>query len=212
MKYRKVLFPFFLVAFAFAAVSCSKDDEPYPALITELVMSSSDAQCMFTSFTTDDGLTYQMSNNVKGPKPNVRWRFLCGYVKVDETTARVYTFIQVPLLPDYTREKDQRRDPTNIASIWKGGGYINLHLLPKTQGGKQAWGFIRDSICTNKAGGTDYFVSLSHYQFNDVEAYTTDLFVSLDLDSIAATRTPSDSLIFIVKTYNGRRSWAFGAE
>ena len=67
-----------------AFVSCSdKDDEPYPALITELVMSSSDSQCLFTSFTTDDDRTFKIANSVKGPSANVRWRFLCGYVKDD---------------------------------------------------------------------------------------------------------------------------------
>ena len=196
----------------FVVVSCSKDDEAYPALITELVMSTSDAQGVFTTFTTDDGCTYQISNTVKGPSPNVRWRFVCGYVKDDETTARVYTFIRVPLLPDYTQMENRRRDATNIASVWKGGGYINLHLLPLTQGAQQAWGFIRDSIKTNDAGGSDYFISLSHYQLNDMEAYTTDLFVSLDLDSVATTRYAIDSIFFSVKTYDGIRSWSFGAD
>lgn len=196
----------------FILASCSKDEEPYPALITEMAMSSSNAECIFTSFTTDEGRTFQMSNSVKGPSPNVRWRFLCGYVKDNETTARVYTFIRVPLLPDYTQVENQRRDATNIASIWKGGGFINLHLLPLTQGGQQAWGFIRDSISTNNAGGIDYFISLSHYQLNDTEAYTTDLFVSLDLDSVATTRYATDSIVFSVKTYDGKRSWTFGAD
>lgn len=207
----KVSLCLFLVALV-TLVACSKDDEPYPALITEMVMSSSDAQSIFTSFTTDEGRTFQMSNTVKGPSPNVRWRFLCGYVKDDETTARVYSFIRIPLLPDCTDLENRRRDATNIASIWKGGGYINLHLLPLTQGGQQAWGFFRDSTSTNSVGGTDYFITLSHNQLNDVEAYTTDLFLSLDLDSVAITRSAADSIIFTVKTYDGKRSWTFNAE
>jgi len=196
----------------FTLVSCSEDDESYPALITEMVMSSSDSQCLFTSFTTDDGRTFKISNSVKGPSANVRWRFLCGYVKDDETTAHVYTFIRVPLLPDYAKVKNPRHDATGFASIWKAGGYINLHLLPMTQGGQQGWGFFCDSTHINDIGGTNYFVSLIHYQLNDVKAYTEELFVSLDLDSISTTRSAADSLIFRMNTLDGWRSWLFNAQ
>ena len=196
-----------------AFVSCSdKDDESYPALITELVMSSSDSQCMFTSFTTDDDRTFKIANSVKGPSANVRWRFLCGYVKDDETTARVYTFIRVPFLPNYAKVEKPRRDATGFASIWKSKGYINLHLLPLTKGGQQGWGFLCDSTLINDAGGNNYFVSLIHYQLNDVKAYTEDLFVSLDLDSISTTRSASDSIFFRINTFDGWRSWLFNAQ
>lgn len=211
MKY-KVSLVLCLTALLVTLASCSKDDEPYPALITEMVMSSSNAQCMFTAFTTDDGRTFQMSNNVKGPSPNVRWRFLCGYVKDSETTAHVYTFIHVPYLLDYANVDRPRHDATGFASIWKSGGYINLHLLPMTQGGRQGWGFLRDSTHMNTGGGTNYYVSLIHYQLNDVQAYTEDLFVCLDLDSISASRSAADSLFFRMNTYNGWRSWLFNAQ
>lgn len=197
---------------AMAVASCAEDSEPYPSIITEMVMSSSDGQSIFSSFTTDDGLTYQMTNPLKGPTPNVRWRFICGYVKQDNQQARVYTFIKVPLLSDFSKQDNPRYDPTGLASIWKGGGYINLHLLPKTHGGKQAWGFLRDSAHVNGAGGTNYYLSLSHYQLDDAKAYTEDLFVSLDLDSVAASRTASDSLIFTLRTFEGKRSWTFNAQ
>ena len=197
---------------AMAITSCSDDNEPYPSLITEMAMSSSDAKCIFSSFTTDDGHTFQITNPLKGPSPNVRWRFICGYVKEDEQQARVYTFIKVPLLSDFSSYDNPRRDPTGLASIWKSRGYINLHLLPKTQGGKQAWGFLRDSAHVNGAGGTNYYLSLSHYQLDDAKAYTEDLFVGLDLDSVAVSRTASDSLIFSLRTFEGTRSWTFNAQ
>ena len=196
----------------FALVSCSKDDEAYPALITELVMSSSDSQGVFTSFTTDSGRTYEITNTVKGSSPNVRWRFVCGYVKNDETTARVYTFIRVPLLSDCTKVEGLAYDPTGFVSVWKSKGYINLHLMPKTQGGSQAWGFVRDSAIVNDAGGTNHYLSLCHRQLNDPLAYSVDFFTSLDLDSVSVQRHSEDTLFFRLKTFDGWHTWAFGAE
>ncbi len=210
MKNRFYLF--LCLAGLLTLVACSKDDEPYPALITEMAMSSSDAQCMFTTFTTDGGRTFQMSNTIKGPTPNVRWRFLCGYVPESETTAHVYTFIHIPLLADYSPTKQNHHDPTGFASIWKSGGYLNLHLLPKTQGGKQAWGFLRDSTHVNDAGGTNHYLSLFHHQMADVAAYSDDLYVSIDLDSISASRQPEDSIILSINTFSGWRSWSYTAQ
>ena len=208
------IIPFTLaIVIAMAVLSCSdKDDEPYPALITELVMASADAQCVFNTFTTDDGRTFSISNTIKGPTPNVCWRFLCGYVKESEEQARIYVLQRVLVLSDYSSLRQLSHDPTGFVSIWKAGGFINLHLLPKTQGGQQAWGFSCDSAHVNDAGGTNHYLSIVHFQLKDPTAYSDDAYFSLDLDSVAAVRQPSDSLILRVRTFDGWRSWTFNAQ
>ena len=200
-------------AIALGVVSCGDGDgEPYPPLVTEMVMSSGDEMAVFSTFTTDDGHTYKMANTLQGTTPNVRWRFLCGYVVEGEGTARVYIFRRVPLLADVSRAREARHDPTGLASVWQSGGYVNMHLLPKTQGGQQAWGLSRDSAHINGAGGTNYFISVCHHQLSDPAAYSDDLFVSIDPDTVAATRQPSDSLILSLFTFDGWRTWRFPAD
>lgn len=197
------------VALSFLTACDDSDGDPYPSLITELVMASSDAQCVFSSFTTDDGRSFTMTNTVKGPTANVRWRFFCGYVEESPGQARVYSLSRVPLLSDFCNTPNPRHDPTGLASMWASGGYLNLHLLPKTKGGKQAWGFTTDSTHVNDAGGTNYYLSLCHYQLEDQEAYTEDLFLSIDPDSITPHWQSRDSLVFSLRTYNGWQTRGF---
>ena len=202
-------------------LSCSKDDETYPSLITEMVMAQADAQGCMTSFTTDGGTTYTVDNHIEGMDANSRLRCLCGYTIEAEKHANVYSALLVPVLTDASDAKSPKRHPTGIASAWLSGGFLNLHLTPKTHGGKQAWGFICDSVTPHLASpegsaeGYTYHLSLYHDQSDDATSYTTDLYACIDLDSLAvhsprnAPPAATDSLRLTVPTFNGDALWMF---
>ncbi len=219
MHLRPVVFLFIcplalLFICTFTLLSCAEDDEEaYPSLITELAMAESDAQGLMTTFTPDGGPTYKVLNSIKGMPPNSRLRVLVGYVKEQKPTtstlqASVYKAQEVPVLWDFTNIPSMKRDPTGIQSAWLSGGFINLHLTPKTHGGKQAWGFTQDSVTTNALGTTTHHLSLYHNQFEDATSYTTELYASIDLDSIAAL-VPNDSIHLTVPTFTGPAEWQF---
>ena len=209
---------FTLSLFTLLCFSCSEEEgSNFPSLVTEMVMAQADAEGRMTSFVTDAGVTYIVDNDVKGMDANSRVRCLCGYVM--ETVAdglsaglhaNVYSAQAVPILSDATGIKIVKHDPSGIQSAWCSGGYINLHLTPKTQGGKQAWAFLRDSTTLNVLGGTTYHLSIYHDQREDSPAYTTDLYACIALDSVATSRSPLDSIRLTVTTFKDTAHWQFG--
>ena len=205
----------------FTLFSCSKDDDSYPSLITEMVMAQADAQGYMVSFTTDGGTTYAVDNSIEGMDANNRLRCLCGYTTEAEGHAKVYSALAVPVLADASGAKSPKRHPTGIASAWLSGGFLNLHLTPKTHGGKQTWGFTCDSVTphtspSGAAEGYTYHLSLYHDQRDDATSYTTDLYACIALDSLAAHAprnappAATDSLRLTVPTFNGEALWLFG--
>jgi len=201
-------------------VSCKEDEEEsYPALVTELAMARADQQGRMISFTTDDGVIHHVANDIKGMTANSRLRALVSYVKTappdgapaENSFATVYSARAVPVLWDWTDDRDTPHDPTGIQSAWLAGGFVNLHLTPKTHGGKQAWGFSQDSVTVNALGSTTHHLSLCHQQGEDATAYTTDLFACISLDSIALL-APHDSIRLTVFTFNSPATWQFARE
>lgn len=216
MHLRPAVFLFicpFLFFCTFTLLSCEEDEDSYPPLVTELAMAESNAEGLMSTFTPDNGPTYQVINSIKGMSPNSRLRVLVSYVAEQTTTgntpqASIYKAQEVPVLWDFTQISSMKRDPTGIQSAWLSGGYINLHLTPKTHGGKQAWGFTQDSVTTNALGTATHHLSLYHNQFEDATSYTTELYACIDLDSVA-TLAPKDSIRLTVQTFKGTAEWQF---
>lgn len=194
----------------FASCSNSDDDEVYPNLVTELCMAHADAQGTLSRIVTDSGGDYHITNEVTGLNAYQKIRALIGYVTEGNGQAKVYTAQEVPLLPDASKNTARYQDPTGVESVWKGGGFINFHLLPKTKGAKQGWAFLRDSTTTNALGGQTHHLSLYHRQGNDPTSYSRELYLSLPIDSVATTLTAADSITFVVHTFQGPKSWHFG--
>lgn len=205
IRHLSFIIPFVLLSLT----SCSKDDDAaYPSLITEMVMAQADGAGQMASFTTDAGVAYTVENAISGMDSCSVVRCLCGYTVEDNGRAHVYTARAVPVLSDLSHLRDLRRDPTGILSAWLSGGYVNLHLTPKTQGGRQAWGFLRDSSTVNAGGGTTYHLSLYHDQRDDPPAYSTDLYACIAMDSLAAAPlTQADSLVLTVQTFKQPAVW-----
>ena len=205
----KKFFPLLLFVLALGACS-SEDGEIYPSLITEMAMARGNSEGLLASFTTDSGHTYQTSNKVSGLKNGELLRTLISYVVAEDGKAQVYKAVAVPVLKDIADVETPVHDPTGVESCWLGGRFVNLHLLPKTQGGKQGWAFLRDSVSANTLGGCTFHLSLYHSQLDDAEAYSNDFYACVALDSVATAFDAADSIVFTVVSYAGAQQWHFG--
>ena len=161
--------------------------------------------------TNDYGKRYTLLNNLAEWPADTLLRAVGGYVVEDEGKARLMTLLPLYVLRDCSELEELHRDPTNVASAWTAGGYINVHLLPKTQGKTQDWGFLRDSTLDNTAGGRSHYISLYHDQTDDPAAFSGHLYISIPLDSVITPRTAADSIILIIGTFKQTAVWHFSA-
>jgi len=183
-------------------MGCSSEDDggPYPNIITEFANMMTDKSGNMVSFTTDDGKTYQISNQLRDYEPQALYRVVCGFVPQDNQ-AKVYQLFGAYLLRDSI--DCAQHDPTGITSLWRRGHYINLHLSPLTQGGTQYWGFITDSIRPQHA-----FLSLHHRQAGDPLSFSKTVYASIPLDSIAGYDA-TDTITLIIQTFDGPKKYDF---
>lgn len=194
--------------------ACGDDEEDgyvYPSLLTEFVEVYTDAKGNGTQFVTDDGKIYAINSPIQGLQPDAAYRLVCGYeVTADyqegHPVAKIYTVETVNLLK-LKEEPSDTDDPLAVASIWNGGNYLNLHLMPKTQGGTQEWGYRTDSTRSSHTG-TIYHLSLYHRQPGDPYSYSTTVYASLPLLPLGLQE--GDSIAFTILTFDGRKTWRFG--
>ena len=211
MKYLSFL-PIVVLALCLGACSSQTDDDDdvlYPSVISELVMAKADSQGNMVSFTTDAGKHYSVFNSYTGMTANSTQRYVCDYEILGEESAFVRSVQRAAVLHDFTGVKTIVREPTALLSAWLAGGFINMHLYPKTKGGTQRWGFLRDSTYNNPGGGITHCLSLYHDLFDDAPAYSAHLFACIALDSVAATHGPNDSVVVAMETYDGPLSRRF---
>lgn len=180
--------------------SCSREEDTYPSIITEMADLYTDSHGVIVKFTTDAGVTYQVTDGQNDLEPDAIYRILCGYVPSGEK-ATIYQAQGVYILRDSSAVA--KTDPTAVKSVWKGGGYINMYLSPFTQGGTQYWGFITDSIRNGHA-----WVSLHHNQNTDPIFYSQPAYASLPIDSIKGIQK-GDDITLSINTFNGLQTWDF---
>ena len=187
-----------LFLFLISLSSCDdKDDGPYPSIVTELADCPTDAEGRMTQIVLDDDTRLTLSNPQTGLKANAVYRALAGYT-LSDGQATLYSLTAAALLRDSTAIA--QCDPTNVASLWLTRRYLNLHLLPKTQGqGRHTWGYIVDSIAGDHA-----YLRLHHRQGSDPASYTADQYASLPLDSIAA-----NTITLRIATFSGTHERTF---
>lgn len=168
------------LALGLMVVSCSDKEEVYPSIITEFVSAQTDGNGVMDSIQTDPGDKYRLVNPYGELKPNTRYRLLAGFVVTPEGRADLYTLAGVHVLHDSTLVA--QHDAVEVQSSWSRGKYFNLILLPKTQGGisNHYWGYVVDSL-----NATDSYISIHHCQNADPTSYTTTIYASIPLDSIA---------------------------
>lgn len=188
----KRIIPFLLSALCL--VACNKDEEPYPSVITEFVDLKSDAQGRLASILTDEDLGFTIATPITGYHPNARYRGVCGFVPVGNVA-----FVKSLEPVEYLRDSSDVvcHDPIAVYSVWATRRYINMQLRPMTQGGEQTWGFAVDSIV-----GETAFLSLHHNQQGDPLAYSTNVYASLSLDSVAQS-----DIRMTIHTFKGPKTW-----
>lgn len=194
-NFNSLLTPFLFLLTPLLFSSCNDEDEaPYPSIITELVDCPTDNDGKLSVIVLDDDTRLTVTNPQTDLKPSVTYRALAGYT-LDDGKATLYSLKAASLLKDSTAVAVC--DPINVVSLWRTKHYINLHLLPKTQGGQQTWGFIVDRIV-----GRHAYLRLHHRQGTDPMAYSTDVYASLYLDDLAA-----DDITLSIQTFSGWSDW-----
>lgn len=184
--------------------SCSKDDEVYPNIITEMADLYTNEKGSFKQITLDDNKAYVISNPQTGYQKNARYRVLCGFVP-EGGSATLYQLTGAYLLRDSASMA--KHDPADLVSAWRTRRYINLHMASKTQGGLQYWGFVTDSIVTTTANGitsSHAYLSLHHNQNADPTSYTNDVYASIPIDSIKDI-TGDSPITMTIQTFNGKK-------
>ena len=175
--------------------SCSDDkEEAYPSIVTELADGITNTEGKMTRLVLDDNTELTLTNPLTGLKPSTVYRCLAGFTRAEEE-ATLRTLTGAYLLRDSTAKAIS--DPVSVVSLWRTQRYINLHLRPKTQGGKQTWGFIVESI-----EGRHAYLRLHHRQGTDPTAYSTDIYASLPLDLVDA-----DEITIRIVTFDGTKEW-----
>jgi len=153
----------------------------------------------------DSGRRYWVSNSgLYANHADAYLRVLATYLPQDSLNATIYSTSTVYVLHDSTEVA--QRDPVNVLSVWRGGGFINMHLQPKTQGlsSHQRWGFCIDSVAAHH-----HYLSLYHDQNDDKESYSTDVYASIQLSRVDSLFVQGDTLSFTIHTYRGTKTWTF---
>lgn len=182
--------------------SCTsdEDDEASPSIITEMAVLYVGSSISDTHLLTDSGKDLKVSIEGDDIKPYSRLRCICSY-SIHDGSIEIKVLQGVLVLPNYSNKAILYHDPVGVVSAWVGGGFVNMHLLKKTQGKGHDWGFILDNSYVNNAGGTTYEVSLYHDQSGDFAAYSSDIYFSLDIDSLSASPTKADSIVLSMVTF-----------
>ena len=187
--------------------SCVDNDiNPYPSLKTDLVDVETNASGVLSKLRLDNGETYDVSS--QGVKFNVAdtlLRCLASYA-MEESGLKLYSISNifshkpVPLATfledgEYT-EETLPRDPVNVVSMWKSGGYINMQLGVLTTGNvSHAYAFCDE--------GEGHYSLLHRKPLNISESYTETVFLSMPIPEGV------ESLTFSVTTYDGTYTRTF---
>lgn len=195
----KKLFNSLLCAFCIATFICCSDDksEDIPPVLTDFLVANTNENGIISTVTLDDGALYDVQRqNIATNLKDTLFRCLASYTLAERTLSLYSINLVVSAQPcppeDFWEETDEAlpRDPMNVISMWKSGGYINMQLGLLTTGlnGHQ-YGFCEDSVG---------HYSLVHLRpEGDRESYTQKVYLSMPIpDSVS-------NLTFSVYTYNG---------
>lgn len=197
---------FLFVLTAFLHSGCSDEgDVHYPSLVTEFAEVFTDNTGAVYSFVNDKGKAFVPRQKITTERPDTVLRCICRYAIGDSDVVDVYgvehVYSQYPFPADSV--KNVSVHPVNMRSVWKSGGYINMHLGFLTTGvGKHTFGFVLDSISSSAAEGKSIvYASLFHNRPDeDDESYTEKVYMSMPIGKYVDSY---DSIQFSVLTYDG---------
>ncbi len=204
---RTLLTNILCVAFAVCLVACAdgEDDNggyisPY---VTDFLVASTDAEGKVVSVRLDDGTTYNVADQqVDLERKDTLLRCLATYTQDKRFklssiqpvfSNKPYPATSIYVIVDGQPYQDVSllpRDPMKVISMWKAGGYLNLHLgVMTTNMGLHQYAFCEDSV--------GHYSLLHSRPASDGSAYTEHIYMSMPIPE------GLDSFTFTVKTYDG---------
>jgi len=166
------------------------------------------------SVTTDDGDRLPLAIPFSASwitKADTTYRCMLYYNKVKGTDgayqAEVVSMSSVPcpVLKSRSETNPVKTDPVKFESLWlsKIGKYVNLRLLLKTgmtddSTAVQRLALVSDTVLAYADGTRSRHLRLHHDQNRVPEYYSTQVYISIPTDSIAA-----DTVSFSINTYDG---------
>ncbi len=211
------LFIYGILAMALLCTACSDDGDSnsvYPPVLTELVDMHVCTEGYIDYIATDAGDSFVTENRVKAEKlaVNALYRALCVYEKsVSSNATQGVRLYSVKLVmsdkptPVAQVKGEIKTDPLNVRSVWRGGTYLNLALLPMAQSVSHTYDIIEESH-VNEDSRQKLYLKLHHSQNGDYEAYEQTTYLSIQLKDYAMQ--PGDSIFITINTYkDGLKTW-----
>lgn len=201
-----------LLGSLFTWVACDDDEDyTYPSLLNELADVTTDASGHFVRLVTDAGSDLPVTNSTEiptdGVTPDTLYRALVGY-ELDDEGAVLYSLqaISAPVPEVLSSPSVQiKDDPLEMQSIWRGGKYLNMALLVKTQGGRHRFRVVEERLVNHVSGNRALYLILSHDAHDDLPAYTSKVYLSVPLS--AYSFTADDTVKIKIPTREGWQEW-----
>jgi len=190
--------------------SYEKGEGQYSLMQAEFCQLTINSQKEATAFTTDDGLTYQLSPLIKAQwieTPDTTYRSIIYFNKLSETQAKPMAIGPVVTLHpvEHWRFKKLPQDPIGFESAWlsKSGLYLNVGLLVKTgriddEELPHNIGLAQDTVLVSDNNKRTAYYRLLHSQNNIPEYYTNRRYIS-----IALPQPRPDTVCISMETYDG---------
>lgn len=192
--------------------ACSDDEKPLPNIQTMLADMTPDANGQVSELTLDDGGVKTLAQPLKGLKADSTYRIWAVYEVQTPTCVSLIGCTPVLAAAPKAYATDKvRTDALSVVSCWQGASYINLHIgIKGTNTGKHYFGFNRGELTDNGNGTRTLHITLLHDQHGDPAYYTTEMYLSMPLKSLAGMLRPStDSVSVSVNTFRGVEHFAF---
>lgn len=171
-----------------------------------------DANGQVSELTLDDGGVKTLAKPLTGLKADSTYRIWAVYEEQAPTCISLIGCTPVLAAAPKVYAADKvRTDAVNVVSCWQGASYINLHIgIKGTNTGKHYFGFNRGELTENGNGTRTLHITLLHDQHGDPAYYTTEMYLSMPLKSLAGMLRPStDSVSVSVNTFGGVAHFAF---
>lgn len=192
--------------------ACSDDEKPLPNIQTMLADMTPDANGQVSELTLDDGGVKTLAKPLNGLKADSTYRIWAVYeVQTPTCVSLIGCTPVLTAAPKVYAADKVHTDAVNVVSCWQGASYINLHIgIKGTNTGKHYFGFNRGELTDNGNGTRTLHITLLHDQHGDPAYYTTEMYLSMPLKSLAGMLRPStDSVSVSVNTFRGVEHFAF---
>lgn len=194
-------------------VQCADDEQPLPALRTELMMARTDAQGIVTALLTDAGKSLQPTQPLRGWRADTTYRVMATYESIAASSqVAVRQLLQIPTAaPLVLQSGEMRTDAIRLLALWKSSTFVNLRFgIPKSYDGKHTVGWIFRSISQQPDGHRLLRLQLYHDAHNDRSDYDEEAYLSCQLNGFAQQLTAGrDSIVLSINTTQGHFTRTF---